>query len=315
MRVVAHVPNYPPLSRVGAWVATHAFLADLAHHGHHVDVFTTYGRGPSYVLDDVNVGPGTNPVALETAIALADVVVTHAGGIDAGPTLAHRWHKPHVVMAHGRIADPTVLAGANLVVFNSANLAASSNHPGPSVVCHPPVIAARYATTPGQHVTLVNLSEPKGGELFWRLARCSTRRFLAVKGGYGIQYLDELANVETIANTPNMRDDVYARTRILLMPSEAETWGMTAIEAAASGIPTIAHPTAGLIESLGDAGVFVDRANGAGWLTEIERLHDPTEWAVASAATLARSAALNPTGDLDRFRHRIEQMGESQCVS
>jgi hypothetical protein len=307
VRVVALVPAYPPRSRVGAWAATHSYLAHLVERGHHVDVFTQRDHGPVDILDGVTVGPGTNPVAVDTAIALADIVVSHCGDTARAATLAARWGKPNVRMAHGFVVDPAVLEGAALVVFNSHNLAASVDCPAPSIVCHPPVVAGLYRTTPGDHVTLVNLSEAKGGELFWRLVRCAPhRRFLGVHGAYGNQYLDTAPNATVIANTGNIRDDVYARTRVLLMPSERETWGMTAIEAAASGIPTIAHPTAGLVESLGDAGVYVDRADGAAWLEQIERLHDPVEWAAASAQASARSTELDPAADLERFANAVE---------
>lgn len=310
MRVAALVPAYPPRSRVGAWVATHQFLAHMVAAGHHVDVFTKADFSQSVdVVDGVNVGPDSNQVAVDVAVALADVVVSHVGDTEAAAALAAKWGKPNVRMAHGHVVDPTALGGAALVVFNSRNLAASVDCPSPWVVCHPPVHAERFRTTPGEHVTLVNLSEAKGGELFWRLVRCAPhRRFLGVAGSYGGQYLDDKPNCELIPNTPDIRDAVYARTRILLMPSENETWGMTGVEAMASGIPVVAHPTPGLRESLGPAGIFVDRADGQGWLDEIERLHDPVEWAEASALALARSAELDPQPDLDRFLTNIEAL-------
>jgi len=310
MRVAALVPAYPPRSNVGAWVATHGYLRHLVACGHHVDVFVLSDHGQSTdTLDGVTIGPDVNQVALETAVAISDVVISHVGDTNRAANLAAKWGKPNIRMAHGHIEKLAALEGAALVVFNSQNLAATVDCPSPSIVCHPPVDAARFRTTPGDRVTLVNLSEAKGGELFWRLVRCAPHRlFLGVKGSYGIQYGEQQPNADMIPNTPNMRDDVYTRTRILLMPSDRETWGMTAVEAAASGIPTIAHPTDGLIESLGDAGVFVDRDDGQGWLDEIERLHDPVEWAKASDLALARSTELDPAADLDRFLTHIEAL-------
>lgn len=310
MRVVAFVPNYPPHSRVGAWAATHAYLAHLVRLGHHVEVFTQ-AQGLLEVVDGVTVGSGHNPVVVDTALSSCDIVVYHAGDLTGrGPSLAERWGKPHVVMAHGEIGDPTALENAALVVFNSHSLARASVPIGdfsfPWIVCRPPVDAGAYRTTPGDRVTLVNLSESKGGELFWRLVRGAPhRQFLGVEGAYGNQYIDTAANAETISTTVNMRDDVYRRTRILLMPSERETWGMTAVEAMASGIPTIAHPTAGLIESLGAAGIFVDRDDVHRWLAEIERLHDSEEWRHASTRSLARSVELDPADDLERFAKHL----------
>ena len=51
-----------------------------------------------------------------------------------------------------------------------------------------------------------------------------------------------------------------------------ESYGRVAVEAACCGIPTIAHPTPGLVESLGEAGIFVDRNDHARYAAEIERL-------------------------------------------
>lgn len=315
VRIFAVAPNYPPHSRVGAWIATHAYLAHLTTLGHSVTVLPLCNDGATYSLDGVNVIPFGRGRDLINGVRSADVVISHCGDNGAAADAAARYQKPSLRMAHGRITNPAVLTGAALVVFNSASLAASVTCPSPWIICRPAVDPTVYATTPGDRVTLVNLSEAKGGELFWRLARCAAhRRFLAVKGGYGVQYLEELPNVDVIANTQNMRDDVYRRTRILLMPSESETWGMVAVEALASGIPVIAHPTDGLRESLGPAGVFVDRADGAGWLTEIERLHDPVEWAAAAATASARSAALHPATDLTRFAAAIEHLGAHECV-
>src|SRR5690606_41582358 len=104
----------------------------------------------------------------------------------------------------------------------------------------------------------------KGAETFYALAgRCPQTRFLGGKGGYGVQILprgnNALPNVEIVEHLPpeRMRDEVYARTRVLLMPSAYESWGRVGVEAMCSGIPVIAHLTAGLRESLGDAGAFV----------------------------------------------------------
>jgi hypothetical protein len=69
------------------------------------------------------------------------------------------------------------------------------------------------------------------------------------------------------------------------MPSSYESWGRVAIEAACSGIPTIAHPTDGLLEALGPAGIFVDRRKTRQWQAELERLDDPDQYAKASVAS------------------------------
>jgi glycosyltransferase involved in cell wall biosynthesis len=105
-----------------------------------------------------------------------------------------------------------------------------------------------------------------------------------------------------------MRDEVYARTRILLMPSDYESWGRVGVEAVASGIPVIAHPTEGLTESLGPAGTFCDRDNVDVWQKAIEMLDDPAVYRAASRRAKARSKALDPGADLAAWCTAVEEV-------
>jgi hypothetical protein len=268
----------------------------------------------AYSLDGVEVLPFARGRDLYNAVTSAELVISHCGDNGHAARIAATHGVPSLRLAHGHIEDPAVLTGATLVVFNSYALALSVECSAPWIVVHPPVHPEQWRTVPGDHVTLINLSEAKGGELFWRLVRGAPHRSFLGVIGWGVQYIAEAPNANVIANTEHVRDEVYARTRVLLMPSSRETWGMAAIEAYASGIPVIAHPTPGLIESLGEAGIFVDRDDHQGWLDEIERLHDPAEWASASARALARSAELDPQPDLDRFVNFVEGIRVAQCV-
>ena len=189
---------------------------------------------------------------------------------------------------------------------NSAEFALTGRD---GIVVRPHVDPDEYRCRPGDAITLVNLSPEKGGEVFRLLApSMHDKQFLAVRGGYGRQARVVGLNVETIPTTQDMVGDVYARTRVLLMPSETETWGRTGIEAMCSGIPVIAHPTPGLRESLGDAGIFVDRSDLAGWIAAIRDLDDPERYAAASAAASARAAEVcaQTAADLDLFAELLE---------
>jgi glycosyltransferase involved in cell wall biosynthesis len=132
-------------------------------------------------------------------------------------------------------------------------------------------------------------------------------RFLAVQSDRGTSLPFHTANGETIPRTVDMRS-VYGRTRILLMPSEMETWGRTAIEAAVSGIPTIAAPTAGLREALGDAGTFVDRDDIPGWCREVRRLLDPVHWEAMSTRAFLRAQVVEScrVAELDALARALE---------
>jgi glycosyltransferase involved in cell wall biosynthesis len=185
--------------------------------------------------------------------------------------------------------------------------------PAASIVVRPPVFATDYATMPGDRVTLVNLNEAKGGEVFWRLAeRMPHVEFLGVRGAYGqqIERPGGLPNVEVVDHMPGdrMRDEVYARTKVLLVPSATESWGRVAAEAMASGIPVVAAPTPGLSECLAEAGIFAERTDVDAWRSAVERLLEPAAWAEASERALARSKALDPAADLAAWCEAVEAL-------
>ncbi len=306
MRVLAVTPLYPPGSLVGSWISTHECLAHLAERGHQVDViqYMARRRHGSTVHEGVTVR--TRSTADTRLFDRADVVVCHLGDNGLAARLAARRNKPLVRMVHST-NTPESLDGACLAVFNSTATLEQTGWTGPSIVVHPPVRPERYRTDPGDRVTLVNLAEEKGGNKLWRLADLLPgTKFLGVRGGYGRQVIHRRPNVDVITSTPDMRREVYARTGVLIMPSVTESWGRVAIEAACSGIPTIAHPTPGLVEALGPAGIFVDRVDIAGWVAELRRLEDPDEWSAASAAATARAHELDPAEDLDRFANALE---------
>lgn len=306
MKVVAVLPLYPPHSRVGAWLATHELLAGGARQGWEVDVVTYLAAASTYTLEGVTVhGQACQP---EQALKGADVVVTHLG--DNGKAADHAYAKgiPQVRMVHGwadwakkRLDD----APPDVAVFNSRSLLERIGWTGPSEVIHPPVWPNRFQTTPGGSFTLANLAREKGAELFWLLARTSFHHYIGIKGGYGSQIVRHQQNVDVLKVTDDMRS-VYARTRVMLCPSKEESWGMVGLEAAASGIPTIAAPTEGLKESLGESGIFIPTTDVRGWADTITRLTDPVEWLEASEKALKRSAELDPQDQVDRFITTVE---------
>lgn len=69
------------------------------------------------------------------------------------------------------------------------------------------------------------------------------------------------------------------RATIVLIPSHTETFGLVALEAAASGVPVIARNTGGLREAVVDGvtGVLVDGDEPNDWAREITRLLDDPE--------------------------------------
>lgn len=274
MRVLAVAHYYVPENRAGAELMLHSMLRALVDAGHSVTVAVTMVKGAPFDHEGVRVVPGTAPLRDPGF----DVVVSHLLEAPRAHAWARRYRKPRVQVIHNtnRQTETSVPLGWDLLVFNSAWISEFySRHAGDRMVLHPPVDAAAHRTTPGDRVTLVNMIPDKGSEVFYALAeRMPDVRFLAVEGGYLKHAQDrrDLPNVEWQDNTGDMRGDVYARTGVLLVPSSYESYGMVGVEALASGIPVVAHPTPGLLESLGDAGVFVDRDDVDGWESAVRGL-------------------------------------------
>jgi glycosyltransferase involved in cell wall biosynthesis len=173
------------------------------------------------------------------------------------------------------------------------------------MVFHPPLTSERHTVdATGGHVTLVNLNEHKGALIFYELARRMPHtKFLGVVGGHGNQIIRRnIPNVTIMDHGPDMKR-VWTQTRVLLMPSVYESYGLVAVEAGINGIPTVANPTPGLLENLGRLGIFVERDGPIEhWVTALNDLLVPEVYSVAS--DYARSRA---TLALDSTRHALKQ--------
>ena len=156
-----------------------------------------------------------------------------------------------------------------------------------STVIPPLVDPAAYRTaTTRQYVTMINPRGSKGGQTAIDLARASPDiPFLLVEAWYPDNSVRQLRaaaarlpNVTWRRATLDMRG-IYARTRILLVPSvREETWGRVVTEAQASGIPALARAMAALPESVGPAGVLVPAdAPVQTWVQALRRLWDEPE--------------------------------------
>lgn len=311
MKVLAVTPLYPPSSRVGAWLATHAQLAHLVERGHEVTTWAYLANQEHWSVDGVEVhGKGFGVTDAERLAADVDVVVGHCGDDGRTAEVAEKCRRPLVQFFHGGQKPPDTQAA--LVAFNSAASMDAVKWSGRSVLAHPYTDPSAHRAEPGEAVTLVNCSVEKGVVTFGNVARAlNHRRFLAVMGSYGNQRPVHEDNVDQIPPSASMARDVWSRTRILLMPSRHEAWGMVGVEALASGIPVIASDLPGLRESLGDAGVFLPPKDCAAWADEVERLHDPHEWAIASKAAKARSAELAADDPRPRFAEALEALCSS----
>lgn len=69
------------------------------------------------------------------------------------------------------------------------------------------------------------------------------------------------------------------RASLVLIPSHSETYGLVALEAAASGVPVVARSTGGLREAVrdGETGVLLETDDPISWAAVIERIIEDPE--------------------------------------
>lgn len=257
----------------------------------------------------------------------ADVVMTQGEATTEAMALCSSWDKPlaHLIHDEGQLEQYKVRpAQAQLAIYNAQwvrHTAEKKGRDDNAMVLYPFIEASHYRVEEmGDAIVLVNMCAEKGGHIFWELARMMPERnFLGVYGGWGWQVIPKPmpANGEIMDHCLDPRE-IYRRARLIVMPSQdlgtprmmpwTESYGRIGIEAAASGIPTLAHPTPGLVESLGEAGIFCDRYEPQQWVDAIRALDDPETYAELSAAALKRSGELGPTEQLDTLEAELERV-------
>jgi len=160
-----------------------------------------------------------------------------------------------------------------------------------------------------EYITLINTNENKGGKIFEKIAQAMpNKRFLGVLGSYDEQVKGSLPNLKYVPNTSEI-NQYYRQTRILLMPSEYESWGRTATEAMCSGIPVISSEAEGLKENCGSAGIYIkDRNDIKSWVNAINRLDEKKAYEEASRKAKNRSRDHDPRKALDEFEGWVREM-------
>lgn len=297
MLLVAYVHAYVPTHNAGAETTLHDILKAFVKEGHEAVVVLKERpnlRGSEYVHDGVRVIQAADKKTIVHWMPKADAVITHFECATRASLLAKKFKKPLVHLVHNDydIIKRQIAVGTDVAFLNSDWL--TRHYKDLDVVkftVHPPIDPALYKTERGKKVTLVNLWDKKGHETFYALAeRMPDVEFLGVKGGYGVQNIRELPNVEIMENTPDMRE-VFAKTKVILMPSYYESYGRVAVEAAASGIPALVTPTKGLQEALGESGTYAPYGDVDAWEKALRSILSPRKYGTLSRLALANSEA------------------------
>lgn len=256
----------PPMRFVGGELATFTLLQYLRARGWTVTVHSLH-TPIGYQWDGIRVEPYQPGMPV-----FGDVLFTHPDVKVDARRLADDYCLPLVYYVHNTLTG--VRQGlrdrpADLTLYNAHATARELRADGPVVV---PRVTTPDTTGYGQdrdQVGAVNLAASKGGYTVMMVAR-ELRHvpFLLINGGHGIQVntLREFSNVTLLEQTmpTHMPQVFYARLRLLLMLSTAESYGMVGLEAMRSGVPVIASDLPGIREALGPAGIYVQPGDWQG---------------------------------------------------
>jgi glycosyltransferase involved in cell wall biosynthesis len=276
---------YVPTMTAGAEITSHVTNQHLQKAGWDPVVIVKHWSTPSHegipIIQSLSPNQGTYDDTPEGAAALQTATILGFQNIafEDALAIAKQYKKPAVFFIHSTSAGKEFFNYTGgwpiAVVYNSWTMMGDISAPYPSYIVKPWVDIRKFSfkpTTP-KYVTLINLNESKGGRLLADLARrMPDVHFMGVEGGYGEQIrVQGLPNITYMSKTPTP-EDIYHKTKILLVPSDKETWGRVAVEGMAAGIPVLINDVPGLRECCGDAAIVCRREDLSAWEDQIRRL-------------------------------------------
>jgi glycosyltransferase involved in cell wall biosynthesis len=321
MTIVALSHGYPPLWNMGGEVSLHRSIAPLD--GRKVVLTAT---DKEYVFEEVEVKnintpnvldikANPAPIAAQLKDLNARVVIgqnelslpgVHAANYVGAISMVN----VHTPPKYGRLIREAVV-NADYAIYNTETSAKQWGEPR-AIVLHPPISKLPTKTfSNGDAYTCLSSLVNKGVEVMLSLAEMyPDKRFIIVRSPaeptHGIRNLEERA-----ARLPNVElhprvdpKDVYKyleQTRVLIVPSRYETYGMSAIEAAGYGIPTVHVDTPHVREGIGDAAVLVPGLDTQRTANGIELIEKDYEKYSLNSRTRAEFLASRQEVELEKF--------------
>jgi len=169
----------------------------------------------------------------------------------------------------------------------------------------------------GDMITLVNANVNKGVHQFIALARAlPDRKFLGVIPYYGELWVPPApSNIEWIKFDDDVRN-ILKRTRILLLPSNYESFGRIAVEAMYNRIPVIyskpnpSAPPPGTTEGVEawivPAGIACERDRVEQWVSAVISLDDPENYAMRQDMSRSCVDAMDLFTEAPRIADKVE---------
>jgi hypothetical protein len=328
MTVVALSHGYPPLWNMGGEVSLHRSMTAIkdkrivltnTETEYYIDGIQVAQINTPNVLD-VNANPG--PIAKQLKDLNANIVIGQnelsvPGVIAANQIGAVSMVNVHTPPKYGRLIRKAVV-DADYAIYNTQTSAKQWGEPE-ALVLHPPISDLPSNTsTNGDAYTCLSSLLNKGVEVMLSLAEIyPDKRFIIVRSPaeptHGLPNLEEraskLSNVELHPRVDPK--DVYKyleQTRVLIVPSRYETYGMSAIEAAGFGIPSIHVDTPHVREGIGDAAVLVPPLDLVRTASGIELIEKDYERYSLNSRARAEFIAARQEVELEKFSDFINNV-------
>jgi hypothetical protein len=326
--VVALSHGYPPLWNMGGEVSLHRTLSALDSRK---VVLTKTDQEYSFegvevkkidTPDVLDIRANPMPIAKQLLEVNAKVVIGQNELSLPAVYAAQAAGAISVVNVHtpprygGNIRE--AVAYSDYAIYNTHIAATQWGEPD-ALVIHPPINKIPSNTsTNGDAYTLLSSLMNKGVQVVIDLAKLYPgKRFIIVRSPaeptHGIADLEEqVSKIKNIELMPRVApEEVYKyleQTRILLIPSRYETYGMSAIEAAGFGIPSIHVDTPHVREGIGDASVLIRPLSLEDSVAGVEMIEKDYSSYSAKARSKAEWIHSRQDKELEQFSSFIENI-------
>ena len=326
MTVVALSHGYPPLWNMGGEVSLHRTL--IAANGNKyvlTDTKKPYEFEGVHVKqidakDVLDVKTDPNPIVkqikdLDGRMVIGQNELSLAAVRAAKGAKAVSVVSVHTPPRYGRnLAE--AMYETEYAIYNTYTSAVEWGEPN-ALVVHPPISPLPSKTyTKGDAYTLLSSLRNKGVETVLELAHMyPDQRFIVVRSPaeptHGLPDIEDrvakLPNVELHPRvSPEQVEKYFKQTRILLVPSRYETYGMSAIEAAGFGIPTVHVDTPHVREGIGDGAILVPPMNAQATAAGIDTIEKNYDLYSLNARKRAEWLHVRQQIELERFADFVD---------
>tara|TARA_R100001163_G_C5068494_1_gene208938 strand:- start:4625 stop:7705 length:3081 start_codon:yes stop_codon:yes gene_type:complete len=263
-----------------------------------------------------------------------DLILAQQYAIEKGVEIGEQLNIPLMITQHG----PSQWGHArrsNYFLFNSYHLA-ESEIPRAQFehfdVVYPRVDTERFekvwesrkdkSSNDFQYITFMGRpTKQKGIELFFKLAENkklnTNHKFLFVGGNPKKEEWDKLIpdNVEVRPFT-KMPEEIYAISKVMIVPSHYEAFGMVTIEASVSGVPVVATALPGIREATCNMSNYVDSFDDVEmWEDRILEVLEDYDDQVLNSRKIAQEYNNSYQDQVSRLKYNVDRLirGEHPC--